>query len=97
VLLVLRTRKLALRSVPSKLLVLMSAAVAVVSVGIPYMGPLASLFDFVPLPWYVLGAVMAIVAAYVLSTEAAKVRFFRRLGRGARSDHVYRRRFRKRD
>jgi Mg2+-importing ATPase len=63
--------------VPSKLLVLTSAAVAVVSLGIPYMGPMASVFDFVPLPWYVLGAVVAIVVAYVVSTEAAKARFFR--------------------
>lgn len=78
VLLVLRTRKPALRSVPSKLLVLTSVAVAAFSVSIPYMGPLASVFDFVPLPWHVLGAVLTIVAAYVLSTEAAKVRFFGR-------------------
>ena len=78
VLLVLRTRKPAFRSTPGKLLVFTSVAVAVASVGITYLGPLASVFDFVPLPWHILAAVVAIVAAYVLSTEAAKVRFFGR-------------------
>ncbi len=76
VLLVLRTRKPAFRSTPGKLLVFTSVAVAVASVGITYLVPLASVFDFVPLPWHVLAAVGGIVAAYVLSTEAAKVRFF---------------------
>ena len=78
VLLVLRTRKPAFRSTPGKLLVFTSVAVAVASVVITYLGPLASVFDFVPLPWHILAAVVTIVAAYVLSTEAAKVRFFGR-------------------
>jgi Mg2+-importing ATPase len=78
VLLVLRTQKPAFRSVPSGLLLVTTAAVGIVSFVMPYLGPLASVFDFVPLPWHLVAAISGIVAGYVVSTEAAKVWFFGR-------------------
>jgi hypothetical protein len=35
------------------------------------------LFGFVPLPWPLLATSVLIVTAYVLSTEAVKIAFFR--------------------
>ncbi len=81
VLLVLRTQKPAFRSVPSRLLLLTTAAVGVVSLAMPYLGPLASVFDFVPLPWHLVATISVIVAGYVVSTEAAKVWYFGRRSR----------------
>jgi hypothetical protein len=39
---------------------------------LPYMAPVASLFDLVPLAWPLLASALGIVLAYVLCTEAAK-------------------------
>ncbi len=76
VVLVLRTHGPALRSVPSRLLLWTTLAVGILALGIPYAGALTALFAFVPLSWHILGTVGLIVAGYVLSTEAAKIRFF---------------------
>ena len=43
---------------------------------LPYL-PHAALFDFEPLPAPLLGAVLAITAAYVLATELTKRVFYR--------------------
>ncbi|MFO1217326.1 MAG: magnesium-translocating P-type ATPase [Burkholderiaceae bacterium] len=78
VVMVLRTRLPAWRSRPSALLVGSTVVVAVVSVALPYTGPLAALLGFVPLPAPLLIASLAIVAAYLVLTEAMKRLFERR-------------------
>jgi len=77
VVLVLRTHGPALRSMPSRLLLWTTLAVGVLALVIPYAGPLASAFGFVPLPWHLILATLLIVTAYIVSTEAAKAGFFR--------------------
>jgi Mg2+-importing ATPase len=77
VVLVLRTYGSALRSAPSALLLWMTLAAAIVALAAPYLGPAANLFGFVPLPWPLLATSVLIVTAYVLSTEAVKIAFFR--------------------
>jgi Mg2+-importing ATPase len=76
VVLVLRTQLRAYRSMPSRLLLLTTIGVAVLAFAIPYAAPVAAAFDFVPLPGYLQAALVLIVAAYLLSTEVAKRRFF---------------------
>jgi Mg2+-importing ATPase len=76
VVLVLRTQGPALRSRASRLLLWSTAAVAAGALAVPYIGPFAAMFGFVPLRWTVLGAALGIVAAYVAVTEFAKLRFY---------------------
>ena len=52
-------------------------AVAVATLAIPFLGPLSSVFGFVPLSALQMGAVIAIVVGYIVATEAAKAWFFR--------------------
>jgi Mg2+-importing ATPase len=80
VLLVLRTHGPALRSVPGSLLLWTTVAVAAFAVAVPFIGPFARVFAFVALTWPQLGAMVAIVVAYILTTELAKRWFYR--GRG---------------
>jgi Mg2+-importing ATPase len=77
VVLILRTRKPAWNSRPSRLLLWSTAAAAGTTFAIPYLGALASSFGFVQIPASLLGAVIAIALAYLAATEAAKARFFR--------------------
>jgi Mg2+-importing ATPase len=77
VLLVLRTHGPALRSAPGRLLLWTTAAVASFAIAAPFIGPFAGVFGFVPLPWPLLGAMMAIVGGYILVTELAKRWFYR--------------------
>jgi Mg2+-importing ATPase len=84
VVLVLRTQRPALRSRPSRLLLWTTAAVALIAIALPFSGPLASVFGFVPLTADLLGALLSIVVAYILVTEAAKLYFFRLAGRHGR-------------
>ena len=72
VVLVLRTHGPALRSRPSRLLLWTTVAVGVLVPVLPFIGPLAAVFGFVPLPWHLMAAMMLIVAGYVLATELAK-------------------------
>jgi Mg2+-importing ATPase len=54
-----------------------TAAVAGLALAFPWLGSLASVFGFVPLPLSITAAVIGIVTAYVLSTELVKAWFFR--------------------
>jgi Mg2+-importing ATPase len=76
--LVLRTHGPTLRSVPGRVLLWTTVAVAAFSVGAPYLAPFAGIFGFVALPWPLLGATIAIVVGYILATELAKRWFYRR-------------------
>ena len=76
VVMVLRTEGPAIRSRPSRGLLWSTIAVGVAAMALPYLGPLASVFNFVPLPLSIAGAGVAVVAAYIASTEAVKGWFF---------------------
>jgi Mg2+-importing ATPase len=77
VVLVLRTQRPAYRSTPSRLLLWSTLAVAAATFTIPFLGGLSSAFGFAPLSATQMGAVLAIVAGYIVATEVAKVWFFR--------------------
>lgn len=77
VLFVLRTRQPSYRSNPSRWIVLTSAAVAIVTVAIPY-SPLAPLLELVPIPGSLLGLILLVTLAYLVATELVKVVFWRR-------------------
>lgn len=77
VVLVLRTRKPAFRSRPSRLLLGSTLAVAAAGFAVPFLGSSSALFGFVPLSATELVAVVAIVAGYIAATEAAKAWYFR--------------------
>ena len=75
VVLVLRTSGPAWRSRPSPLLLAATLAVSAVALALPWSGPLAALFGFVPLPATLTGALLAIVLAYVAISETTKLWF----------------------
>jgi Mg2+-importing ATPase len=77
VVLVLRTRKPAFRSRPSRLLLWSTLAVAAATFAIPFMGEVSTLLGFVPLSGAELAAILGIVGAYIIATETAKAWFFR--------------------
>ncbi len=81
--LVVRTRRPAVRSRPSPLLVVSTLVVAVIAVAAPYL-PGRELFGLVALPGSVLVLVLATTAAYVLAAEATKAVYYRRHRRASR-------------
>ena len=77
VILVLRTRRPALRSRPSRALLWTTLAVAVATLAVPFLGPLSAVFGFVPLSAPQMATVLAIVFGYIAATEGAKAWFYR--------------------
>jgi Mg2+-importing ATPase len=75
---VLRTRRPCWQSRPSRLLTVSTLVVAASALLIPYVGPLARPFGFVPLPVHLLLASLLIVAGYIGATELAKQHYYRR-------------------
>jgi Mg2+-importing ATPase len=86
VVLVLRTHKPAFRSKPSRLLLWTTLTVAVATLAIPFLGPLSSVFGFVPLSALQMATVVAIVVGYIAATEGAKVWFYKST-RNRRREH----------
>ena len=82
VVLVVRTRLPCYRSRPGNLLLGLTEILVAVALAMPWL-PGAGLFDFVPLPAGVVVAIVAIVGLYLLATEMAKRRFYRRPESGA--------------
>jgi Mg2+-importing ATPase len=78
VVLVLRTRRPALQSRPSRLLLWSTLAVGAATFALPYLGPVSAIFGFVPLSAGEIGILVLILAGYILATELAKARVFRR-------------------
>jgi len=76
VVMVLRTRGSCFRSRPGGFLLWTTVAVALATLALPYIPPLAALFGLVPLSWTLLAASLLIVAGYVLATEMVKARYF---------------------
>jgi len=74
---VLRTQSAAFRSAPGPLLLWTTVVVGALAIGIPYIGKAIAVFGFVPLPWHLMAAMISVVVAYILCTEAAKSRIFR--------------------
>jgi Mg2+-importing ATPase len=83
VLLVLRTRGPAWASRPARLLVWSTVAVALIALVAPYLGPVSAAFGLVALPPPVLAALLGLVVAYAITTEAVKRWFFNRHARKA--------------
>jgi Mg2+-importing ATPase len=77
VVLVLRTHRPAIHSSPSLLLLWSTLAVAVATFTIPFLGPLSSVFGFVPLSAPLIATVIVVVVGYAAATEGAKAWFFR--------------------
>lgn len=75
-----RTRLPFIRSVPSRLMLLVTGLIILLTVAIPYT-PLAGIMGFIPLaPVYLLG-IAVIVLLYFASAELTKRWFYRTLGR----------------
>lgn len=72
VVMVLRTAGPAWRSRPGALLAATTLAVGALAIALPWMAPAAAVFGLVPLPLPLLGAILAVVAGYVATTEVAK-------------------------
>lgn len=77
VVLILRTRRMALRSVPGPLLLMSTVAAIGVALALPFLGPVAHAFGFIPLGAGQLAALFAILTGYAVATEAGKRWFFR--------------------
>jgi Mg2+-importing ATPase len=77
VVLVLRTHRPAFRSRPSRVLFWTTVVMSIVALAIPFLGPFASAFGFLPLSALEMGAVLIIVAGYIAATEGAKSWFYR--------------------
>lgn len=88
VLLVLRTRRLAWRSRPGRLLIAAMVGVFLLALLLPFSGMLARVFELAPLSLAQLATLMAIVGAYLLATEALKHWFFRHLAYRTRRKHA---------
>jgi P-type Mg2+ transporter len=73
---VMRTRRPVFRSRPGALLLGSTLALIPLSLAIPYL-PFAGALGFVPLPWTVVLAVVAITGLYAGATELQKRWFFR--------------------
>jgi Mg2+-importing ATPase len=78
IVLVVRTRLPFLKSLPGKYLAIATALVVVVVIVLPFT-PVAGLLGFVPMPLSFYGWMLLIVATYIVSAEAAKKWFFKRL------------------
>ncbi|HEY7683117.1 MAG TPA: magnesium-translocating P-type ATPase [Gemmatimonadales bacterium] len=76
--LVVRTGRPFYRSRPGTLLLTSTAALIVLAFAIPYL-PAMNVLGFVPLPLGVLGVLSGVTVLYVLATEVAKRRFYRRV------------------
>jgi Mg2+-importing ATPase len=75
----IRTRLRFWRSRPSGWLLWTSFAMAVVAFGLPFTSFGRRYFEFVALPWEVVGLVSLVLVAYFVAAEVAKHPFFRRL------------------
>lgn len=77
ILFIIRTHKNFFKSRPAKYLMILSIIGLVVTLGLPYL-PFAGTVGLVPLPLVNLGAMLLIVAVYIITADLLKVWFFRR-------------------
>jgi P-type Mg2+ transporter len=86
VVLVLRTQRAFWASRPGRLLVVVTVAVGLLAVALPWLGPLPRSVGLVPLPLPLLASGLAIVLLYVIATELAKRAFYSRVNNSRHSD-----------
>lgn len=77
--LVLRTARPSWQSIPSPLLLGLTAIILGLACSLPYIGVVAGLFGFVGLPATLLGSALLVVLVYILSTEAVKRWYYTRM------------------
>lgn len=77
ILFIIRTHKNFTRSKPGKYLLIFGIVALALTLGLPYL-PFAYEFGLAPLPLVNLGAILAIVVAYIITADRLKVWFFRR-------------------
>ncbi len=77
ILFIIRTHKNFFKSKPGKYLFLLSILGFILTLGLPYI-PLAKEVGLVPLPLFQLGAMLLIVAAYIITADLLKVWFFKK-------------------
>jgi len=77
IVLVVRTRRSFLRSTPSKYLLIATMLMALVTIALPFTS-LGKLFEFRPLPTWLLLTIAMIVVIYVVAAEITKALFYRK-------------------
>ncbi len=77
ILFIIRTHKNFFKSQPGKYLFIFSLVGLALTLGLPFM-PFAGAVGLVPLPMMSLGAMLLIVAAYIVTADLLKVWFFKR-------------------
>lgn len=81
VIFILRTQQPAWSSRPSRSLFAITLLTMAFTLVLPWLTPIASLFGFIPLPLWLLGTALGIVASYCLTTEWVKRRLFGNTGK----------------
>ncbi len=74
---IIRTHKNFLKSTPSKYLLIFSIVALILTIGLPYL-PFANDIGLTPLPMLNLGAMLLIVATYILTADLLKIWFFKK-------------------
>nr|WP_294858586.1 magnesium-translocating P-type ATPase [uncultured Fluviicola sp.] len=74
---VIRTHKNFFKSKPGKYLFILSVIALIITIGLPYL-PFADDFGLSPLPLVNLGAILLIVATYIITADLLKVWFFKK-------------------
>ena len=77
ILFIIRTHKNFFKSQPGKYLFILSILGLIITLGLPYM-PFANRIGLVPLPLLSMGAMLVIVATYILTADLLKVWFFKK-------------------
>ncbi len=77
ILFIIRTHKNFFKSKPGKYLFILSIVGLVLTLGLPYL-PFANDIGLTPLPFLNLGAMLTIVAVYILTADLLKVWFFKK-------------------
>jgi Mg2+-importing ATPase len=77
IVLVVRTNRSFLRSTPSKYLLIATMLMALVTIALPFTS-LGKLFEFRPLPTWLLLTIAMIVLIYVVAAEITKALFYRK-------------------
>jgi Mg2+-importing ATPase len=77
IVLVVRTRRSFLRSTPSKYLLIATMLMALVTIALPFTS-LGKLFEFRPLPIWLLLTIAMIVMLYLIAAEITKALFYRK-------------------
>ena len=77
ILFVVRTHKSLLKSVPGKLLIILSAAALIITLVLP-ISPFAKDLGFVVPPFQLTAIIIGILALYVITADMIKVFFFKK-------------------